>query len=90
MTDIVDRLRMYRVDLSVRIFAEAADEIEKLRAEVERLNLVLADVAYCDTPGEVDIYCVRAGGDMCPMYGWYDGPLCSVTGLYIGNDPRNP
>lgn len=90
MTDIVDKLRMYRFDLSVRIFADAADEIEKLRAENKRLNAVLADVAYCERPGEDDVHCVRAGGDMCPMYAWYDGPMCSVTGLYIGNDPRNP
>jgi hypothetical protein len=81
---------MSEVEHLVCKIKEALKKIDELRAENKRLNLVLADVAYCDTPGEVDIYCVRAGGDMCPMYGWYDGPLCAVTGLYIGDDPRNP
>jgi putative hemolysin len=66
-----------------------AAEIERLRAENARLNTVLSDVAYCDNPGENDEHCEREDGDLCPMYGWYDGPLCNITGMYIGDDPRN-
>lgn len=26
-------------------------------------------------------------GESCPMYSWYDGPLCMVSGGYLEQEP---
>jgi hypothetical protein len=69
-------------------------ENEKLRAENERLHILLMDFAQCEKPGESTDHCgdrfenVFGGKSKCPFSVWCDGPICSLTGMYIGDDPR--